>query len=115
MINPVINKLSEIYQRESEEDSGKKYFIDKSKIHGQGVHAKKWLDKELRVGKVTSPYPNITPMGSKLNHSSKPNCRMERCGDCHDLITNKDISPREELTVDYSKYDEFKDPDPSWK
>ena len=109
----IYDKLEELYEDEKD-TSPPGYFVGPSKIHGQGVHAKKWLDPELRVGAVTSPYPKITSMGSKINHSSKPNCVLKRNGDGHDLFTNKGVDQGEELTLDYSKYDDFDDPDPSW-
>ena len=102
------------FLKEGVDEGPSGYYVGKSNIHGQGVHAKKWLDKELRVGPVTSPFPNITPMGKKINHSGKPNCELRRNGDGHDLHTTRPVDQDEELTLDYSKYDEFKDPDPSW-
>jgi len=90
------------------------FYIGKSDIHGKGVHAKKWLDKDVKVGTVTDPYPKITPMGSKLNHSYKPNCHLPDKNGSHHLLTTRPVEQDEELTVDYSKYDEFGDPDPSW-
>ena len=109
----IVDKLTSLYESEKDTNSPG-YFIGPSKIHGQGVHAKKWLDPELRVGAATSPYPEVTPMGSKINHSSKPNCVLKQNGDGHDLVTTKGINPGEELTVDYGQYDEFEGPDPSW-
>ena len=109
----IYDKLADLYEAEKD-TSPPGYFIGPSKIHGQGVHAKKWLDPELRVGAATSPYPEVTPMGKKLNHSSNPNCRLKQNGDGHDLVTTKGIDQGDELTVDYSQYDEFTDPDPNW-
>lgn len=106
-------KPNVIVENETESEPG--YFIGPSEIHGKGVHAKKWLDKEVRVGQASNPYPNITPMGKMINHSGQPNCILHRDGDNHHLVTNRPVEPGEELTVDYSQYDEFKDPDPDWK
>lgn len=112
-----IDKLQTIYIQESD-DSQKKYFIDKSKIHGQGVFAGRWLDKELNLGRVTDPYPNVTTIGSKVNHSKNPNCILRKIQIAnnifHDLVTAEDISPNEELTLDYNKYEGFLNADPSW-
>ncbi len=111
----IYDKLEDLYERGVHDTNPPGYFIDKSKIHGQGVHAGKWLDPEMRVGSVTKPYPHITPMGKMINHSSNPNCVLRQTKeDGHDLFTNQKVKAGDELTVDYSKYEGFDDPDPSW-
>lgn len=98
------------------EGKGKPYRIGPSNIHGNGVHAKKWLDPEVNVGKATDPYPAITPMGRMINHSRKPNCILKRTQNGgHDLVTKQGIDKDEELTLDYGEYDEFIGPNDDWK
>ena len=102
--------------------------IKPSNIHGDGIHAMHYLPKNFYVGQLTIPKNGgdprikfqVTAFGRKLNHSHKPNCiiRRQECGGpCgyHTLFTTRDIKPGEELTVNYTKTKEFKQPEPGWK
>ena len=118
MYQLLIEKLQSLYEDD-------KYEYGDSKIHGTGVMATNKMKHGDIIDKATDPsrtengLPKVTPMGSKLNHSWDPNCilNMVRTSRIifHNLIAYKDIKPGEELTVDYSKYSEFKDPTPDWK
>jgi uncharacterized protein len=58
----------------------------------------------FKDGKIKGPtnFNNLT-VGWYLNHSSEPNVR---CDEKYDFISLRDIKKNEELTVDYSKYDD---------
>jgi SET domain-containing protein len=114
----LVEKLQSLYE-------GAAYEIGDSEIHGQGVMANRKMKHGDIIDKATDPsrkengLPKVTPMGSKLNHSWDPNCMLNVVVTSriifHNLIAYKDIEPGDELTVDYSKYPEFKDPKPNWK
>jgi hypothetical protein len=118
MYSLLVEKLESLYE-------GDAYEYGDSKIHGTGVMANRKIENGDIVDKATDPsrkkdgLPKVTPMGSKLNHSWDPNCTLNTVATSrilfHNLIAHKDIEPGEELTVDYSKYPEFKDPQSSWK
>ena len=109
------------------------YEYKDSNIHGTGVFATKHFDKGDTIDKATDipkdkdfaqiknslGLGEVTPMGSKINHSWDPNCILARVvtlkGIYHNLIAYKDIEAGDELTVDYSKYAEFKNPAPDWE
>ena len=114
-MNTIFNKLASIYENEDDWEYGK------SDIEGIGILANREIPAHTIIGKATEPYkdiPRVTPMGTKINHSSKPNCYLNRIGSdetaYHNFVTSWEIESGEELTVDYSKYPEFKDPDPNW-
>ena len=91
------------------------YEIKRSSIHGQGVFATEKLKLGTIVGLITDPYPHITMMGAKINHSYFPNCIITRTNDRHFLQTMEDIETGIEMTVNYSYYiADFMGPDPSW-
>jgi SET domain-containing protein len=112
--------LSEALERLYEDSN---YEYGKSDIHGTGVFASKEFNSDDTIDKATDLYKDgigeITPMGSKLNHSWDPNCILARVvtprGIYHNLIAYKAIALGDELTVDYSKYTEFKNPGADWK
>lgn len=115
-MNPT-DKLNSLYEQDKPA-----WKIDKSKIHGQGVMAGRNLKNGSIVDKATDPssraQDKITHMGSKLNHSTKPNCLLKRIETSriifHNLIAARDVEEGEELTVNYADYPEFADPDPGW-
>jgi SET domain-containing protein len=94
------------------------YEYGDSDIHGTGIFAARHFDRENIIDKATD-MGDITPMGSKLNHSWDPNCILARVvtikGIYHNLIAYKEIQSGDELTVDYSKYQEFKNPGVDWE
>jgi SET domain-containing protein len=118
MQHVITEKLHSLYE-------GTAYKFGPSKIHGTGVMANRKMKHGDVIDKATDPsrkekgMPKVTPMGTKLNHSWDPNCILNMVVTSriifHNLIAYKDIKPGDELTVDYSKYPEFKDPKPNWK
>lgn len=90
------------------------FYITKSPIHGYGVFAKTSLERGTNMGRVTNPYPKVTAMGKKINHSYEPNCSLLYIGDRHELLTLKDIRKGEELTLDYDFCPGFLGADIAW-
>ena len=90
------------------------FYISKSPIHGYGVFAKAYLESNTNVGRVTNPYPKVTAMGKRINHSYEPNCRLSYYDDRHELLTIQDIKEGEELTVDYDFCPGFIGTDVTW-
>jgi hypothetical protein len=114
-------KLVELYQDILEQDLP--YYVGPSDIHGKGLHARKKFNKDEVIGRAAGPVLSDKPivvssMGKMINHSWTPNCHINlntaNNEPFYDLTASQDIDPDEELTVDYRKYDEFKNPSPDW-
>ena len=75
------NIIKDILNESLHVDSKKKYFVDKSQIHGKGVFAKKILDENETVGLLhtinNSKDYTFTELGKLHNHSEEPNCHNE--------------------------------------
>lgn len=118
MYSLLSEKLESLYE-------GAAYEFGDSKIHGTGVMSNRKMKHGDIIDKATDPSRKkdgiqaVTSMGSKLNHSWDPNCMLNMVVTSriifYNLIAYRDIEPGDELTVDYSKYPEFKDPKPDWK
>jgi len=92
------------------------YYIEKSKIHGNGIFAKITFAKKDTIGIAFLKYKNtgITDidymrfeLGKYINHSDKPNVElveMKNCDVCFYFVCAlKNIDIHEELTLDYKK------------
>lgn len=83
-------------------------FIDKSKIHGKGLFTENLIPQGteiLIVGdmkRFLSGQKWITKLGSTINHKRAGNCAVVKKGDLFILVANRNIYPKEELTVNYS-------------
>lgn len=91
--------------------------IKKSCIEGDGVFSVYEIPKNYFLGVVIDMYKHITYVGSKINHSWNPTCRIvhDLMDDQYYLVSNKNIQSDEELTVDYTFTPDFiKKPDPNW-
>ncbi len=105
----------------------KKYFIEKSDIHGLGVHANQNFDKNELIGHLVNivskkeknkkyfttklsnklgTFIEITELEKFLNHSNKPNATCIAKEDKVYLYSIKQIKKNEEITVKYK--DAFK-------
>lgn len=77
--------------------------IAPSTIHGVGVFTRSPVKKgTVLFPVITDGSYVVTRLGSKVNHSYKPNCVLRRRGNVWFLIANEDISSNEELTGDYN-------------
>ena len=93
--------------------------VKQSKVQGLGLFATKDFDADVVLGIVhilnkNFPHGAIrTALGAFYNHSDNPNCKNV-AGFWHQLpvkylMTVKPIKAGEELTADYSLYDDFDD------
>lgn len=90
---------------------------------GKGLHAAEGLTPGddlgaafIRMGNTGNLDQDITrtPLGRYVNHSERPNVVLVPRGDKYHLEVTREVSPGEELLVDYSASD-FQEPDPAWK
>jgi hypothetical protein len=96
-------------------DSKKKYFVDKSQIHGKGVFAKKILDENETVGLLhtinNSKDYTFTELGKLHNHSEEPNCHNELINNQRFLVASKPINIGDELTTNYRLQPDLEQPE----
>lgn len=89
--------------------------IKESEIHGVGVHVnrefpERWsfgVTRWYRTSSVGDSMVIRTPLGGFINHSDDPNCEMVDgingdFGPFSALVSIREISPGEELTVSYT-------------
>jgi SET domain-containing protein len=90
--------------------------IQPSEIEGLGLFATEAIPKgtSLGISHVVQPgYEDDllrTPLGGFFNHSATPNCTTlsflnTSLGECLYLVTTRDLTAGEELTVTYTLYD----------
>ena len=93
------------------------YYIGRSKIEGEGLFADSVIEAGTVILKLADPYPDITPSGRKINHSTSANGRIEfTTPKLHILKALRTIQPDEEITVDYNVLAPYyKGPDPLWR
>lgn len=111
----------EVYLEKLELDRKDVYEISPSKIHGNGIISKKHFKPgdyiNICVSKIKRTYPHfeITKFGSYLNHSCFPNAEIRRERNYYTTYARKEIKPGDEITVNYTEYQEFAQPKPHWK
>ena len=89
-------------------------YVSNSDIAGQGLFTNRKLEVGTELGlshKMIDDNLIRTPLGGFINHSDDPNCRNV-AGFWHQLpvkylMTVKPIKAGEELTAQYSLYDDF--------
>lgn len=86
-----------------------KIYIGKSKIHGYGVFSNTLIypGEKIFVSLENKNDGNgniVTYIGSKINHSFKPNTKLvlNPYNHSHDIVAIRHINQYEELTVDYT-------------
>ena len=110
-----------VYLEKLDLDNKGVYKIGPSKIHGNGIFAKKNFEPgeyiNICVSKIRDKYPqfDITNFGSHLNHSHIPNAELKVERPYYKTYAREKIKSGEEVTVDYSEYPEFAQPEPHWK
>ena len=93
--------------------------IKNSNVQGLGLFANKDFDEDVVLGIVhvlnkNFPHGSIrTALGAFYNHSENPNCKNV-AGFWHQipvkyLVTTRTIKAGEELTAQYTLYDDFND------
>lgn len=101
------------------------YEIKKSNIEGVGVFSKKYFPKGAFINNCVEPMQTfdngisrinrITYFGKYLNHSYNPTAEIKIVGPNHSVFALKDIKPGDEITVDYTKTEQFLQPEWWWK
>ena len=91
-------------------------FINKSNIQGVGVFTSKDIKNGNHIYKVIDSNRNINFIGSKINHSYKPNSILKKNIDnSYSLFAIKFINKNSEIVADYTNTPNFiNKPDPSW-
>lgn len=87
-----------------------KYYIAKSSIHGKGLFSRTLVPKHHPIGIVVYYkwwfYPQITYMGSHINHSkSNYNSKLVYFNSKYYLVATRDIEPNEEILANYDGED----------
>lgn len=97
------------------------WVIGPSKIHGQGVLAKRALAPGtlvgVGIGYRLGVFPTITSdFGAWINHSFKPSCKLLLMNGNHWVVANSAIEPGDEITVDYRSTPWYvKGPEPHYR
>ncbi len=101
--------------QESKSEDTKKYYVDKSKLGGKGVFAKKDIKKGETIGllhtikKMGSDY-DFTELGRMHNHKDEPSCHNKKIDNKRYLVASKNIKKGEELTTDYRLQPDLEQP-----
>jgi SET domain-containing protein len=82
------------------------WYISKSHIDGVGLFAAVNVFPGDTLG-VAIDGRTITPMGSKINHSWSPNCRIRAVGHQWILYVVRPVPQGTEFTVDYRDTPDF--------
>lgn len=96
----------------------KNWFIDSSRIHGIGVFINKDIPPNTFIDVAIDTYGDVTPFGSKINHSWTPSTRLVYNNITHmyDIYSIKAMNKNSEITADYTYTPSFiRKPNPSWK
>lgn len=88
------------------------YYITPSQIRGNGVFAKRFLQKYRVIGIVIYDYLYIYPTltyksGNWINQSFNPNSQLHKRGEYYYLVVSRDILPNQEITTDYNNFPWF--------
>lgn len=95
--------------------------IKKSSIHGVGAFSKSNFKKDDFINTHIYPLTNgdlyVTPFGRNLNHSNNPNAisKKEEDDGCYRVYALTDITPGDEITLDYTVNKDLEQPEPEWK
>ena len=91
----------------------------KSTIHGTGIFVQESLPAGTDLGpaqiRQTDGSWIITELGKYHNHSAVPTCRNQLVGNTRHLITQRELLPGDEVTIDYRLQPELEQPFPEWR
>jgi len=95
-----------------------KLILADSPIEGIGIFARVPINKYELLGLAHIRHlthgHKITTLGKFHNHSTNPTCINILDGDERWLVASRDISPGEEITVDYRLQPDLQQPQESW-
>lgn len=84
----------------------KNFFIAKSKIHGDGLFTKVPIKMGMECMVVFNLANEMNPLARKINHIDFPNAKSIIKNDTVVLVSKRDIESGEEITVDYTEWNE---------
>jgi len=110
------------YLKEGVFEANIAFHIGPSKIQGTGIFASEQVPKGTNLGAAHIRRDGeyiFTPFGKYYNHSSDPNCASVLEGSVDEnysrsLVALKDLSPNEEIVVDYTLQPELEQPTEDW-
>lgn len=119
----LFNKNQIIETRQLNSILNELYQVKKSKIHGSGVFATRDFHEEEFINVVAIMHnvrPEdvnfiITDFGKLINHSYEPNGELRDNAGVYTMYATQKIKNGDEMTVDYTKTKEFKQPESGWK
>jgi hypothetical protein len=93
--------------------------ISESPIHGSGIFARDFIPAHTDLGpaqikRIDGGY-DITTLGKYHNHSNNPTCYNNLLGDTRHLFSQHDLSPGEEITVNYRLQSDLEQPQSDWE
>ena len=86
---------------------GDTWTVSESSIHGEGIHATRYINPGEMIGVAIRTSLGVVPMvtyfGSKINHSYNPNSvlRYDYQTGTHNIYSTQAIYPGMEITADY--------------
>lgn len=88
----------------------RRVFVAESEIQGKGLFCA-WTTKKDRIVTVAAAVSDSgtlwrTFAGRYINHSEKPNVRLEFIGPVGFLVATRRINPGDEVTIDYRALEE---------
>jgi len=94
------------------------FIVATSKIHGVGVISKKKYSPGDLIGialyRGEKSYPQTTYFGAHLNHSDEPNAETKNEDKYYKTYAIKNISPNDEICVDYTVNQDLEQPKDDW-
>lgn len=103
----LLSKETTVNSPDDDYGKDKIWVILPSLIHGEGVHAARFIKSGEMIGvaikQALGIIPNVTYFGSKINHSYNPNAvlRYDYATGTHNVYASKVIYPGFEITADY--------------
>jgi len=114
-------KKIDTYLEEIQGNLKHNYEIKDSNIHGKGVHTKEHFEPGEFINccvsrtSETPPYFEITHFGKYLNHSYDPTSEIRKEPPVYNVYASKQLNPGDEVSVDYTKTPEFRQPEDWWE
>ncbi len=119
----LFNKIQVVDNKQLNSILNELYQVKKSKIHGNGVfatrdfHEEEFINVVAIMHNVRAEDNNfiISDFGKLINHSYEPNGELRDNAGVYTMYATQKIKDGDEMTVDYTKTKEFKQPGSWWK